>query len=114
MSLYQTKIKELSPASDSRHVEGYMRLEHGTLDQLIPRAIPRGGRIGGCLHRRRRRQRSREARTILRAITLPSSLTAAKLRRGLTLSASTTGKGKGKEEQSFCPLHIHRRKASSP
>ena len=36
MSLYQTKIKELSPASDPRHVEGYMRLEHGTLDQLTP------------------------------------------------------------------------------
>ena len=36
MSLYQAKIKELSPASDPRHVEGYMRLEHGTLDQLAP------------------------------------------------------------------------------
>jgi len=34
MSPYQTKIKELSPASDPRHVEGYMRLAHGTLDQL--------------------------------------------------------------------------------
>ncbi len=36
MSLYQSKIKELSPACDPRHVEGYMRLEHGTLDQLNP------------------------------------------------------------------------------
>jgi hypothetical protein len=36
MSPYQTKIKELSPASDPRHVEGYMRLAHGTLDQLSP------------------------------------------------------------------------------
>jgi len=36
MSLYQAKIKELSPASDPRHVEGYMRLAHGTLDQLSP------------------------------------------------------------------------------
>ena len=36
MSLYQTKIKELSPASDPRHIEGCMRLEHGTLDQLSP------------------------------------------------------------------------------
>ncbi len=37
MSLYQAKIKELSPASDPRHVEGYMRLEHGRLDQLSPK-----------------------------------------------------------------------------
>ena len=37
MSLYQAKIKELSPASDPRHVEGYMRLAHGTLDQLSPK-----------------------------------------------------------------------------
>jgi len=36
MSPYQTKIKELSPASDPRHVEGYMQLAHGTLDQLSP------------------------------------------------------------------------------
>jgi hypothetical protein len=36
MSPYQTKIKELSPASDPRHVEGYMRLARGTLDQLSP------------------------------------------------------------------------------
>ena len=36
MSLYQAKIKELSAASDPRHVEGYMRLAHGTLDQLSP------------------------------------------------------------------------------
>jgi len=36
MSLYQAKIKELSPASDPRHVEGYMRLERGTLDRLSP------------------------------------------------------------------------------
>jgi hypothetical protein len=36
MSLYQTKIKELSPVSDPRHVEAYMRLAHGTLDQLNP------------------------------------------------------------------------------
>jgi hypothetical protein len=36
MSPYQTKIKELSPASHPRHVEGYMRLAHGTLDQLSP------------------------------------------------------------------------------
>ena len=37
MSLYQAKIKELAPASDPRHVEGYMRLAHGTLDQLSPK-----------------------------------------------------------------------------
>ena len=37
MSLYQAKIKELSPASDPRHVEGYMRLAHGTLEQLSPK-----------------------------------------------------------------------------
>jgi len=36
MSLYQTKIKELSPASDPRHIEAYMRLAHGTLDHLAP------------------------------------------------------------------------------
>ena len=105
MSLYQAKIKELSPASDPRHVEGYMRLEHGTLDQLSTEQIPRGGRIGGCLHCRRRHRRSREARTILRAITLPTSLAAAKLRHRLTLSASTAGKGKGKGKRAiFLPL----------
>jgi hypothetical protein len=36
MSLYQTKIKELSRASDPRHIEAYMRLAHGTLDHLGP------------------------------------------------------------------------------
>ena len=36
MSLHQTKIKELSPTSDPRHIEAYMRLVHGTLDQLTP------------------------------------------------------------------------------
>jgi len=93
MSLYQAKIKELSPASDPRHVEGYMRLEHRTLDQLSSEQFRAEVALAVALHRRRRHRRSREARTILRAITLPSSLTAAKLRRRLTLSASTTGKG---------------------
>jgi hypothetical protein len=40
MTLYQTKIEVLFPASDPRHVEAYMRLEHGTLDQLS-RVSPR-------------------------------------------------------------------------
>ncbi|HUZ91541.1 MAG TPA: hypothetical protein VMU78_06545 [Methylocella sp.] len=36
MSLYATKIKDLSPASDPCHVEAYMRLAHGTLHHLRP------------------------------------------------------------------------------
>jgi hypothetical protein len=36
MSFYETIIRDLSPAGDPRHVEAYMRLEHGTLDRLSP------------------------------------------------------------------------------
>jgi hypothetical protein len=35
MSLYQERIAGLT-SSDPRHVEAFMRLEHGTLDQLSP------------------------------------------------------------------------------
>jgi hypothetical protein len=37
MSFYQAKIKRHYPDSDPRHVEAYMRLEHGTLDHLTPK-----------------------------------------------------------------------------
>jgi len=34
---YGTQIRQLAPSHDPRHVEAYMRLEHGTLDRLSPR-----------------------------------------------------------------------------
>ena len=36
-SLYQDRIKSLAPEFDARHVEAFMRVEHGTLDALSPR-----------------------------------------------------------------------------
>ena len=32
--MYQSIIKEFAPNHDPRHIEGYMRLEHSTLDGL--------------------------------------------------------------------------------
>jgi hypothetical protein len=34
MSYYQNLIVEIAPNANPRHVEAWMRLEHGTLDQL--------------------------------------------------------------------------------
>ena len=36
MSYYQTRIKEIVPDHDPRHIEGWMRLRFGTLDGLYP------------------------------------------------------------------------------
>lgn len=33
---YEHKIRELAPSHDPRHVEAFMRSEHGTLDHLTP------------------------------------------------------------------------------
>jgi len=34
MSCYQQTIAQIAPAADARHVEAWMRLEHGCLDGL--------------------------------------------------------------------------------
>jgi hypothetical protein len=34
--MYQTRIKELAPAYEARHIKAFMRLEFGTLDHLSP------------------------------------------------------------------------------
>jgi hypothetical protein len=34
MSYYQNLIKEIAPDANPRHVEAWLRVEHGTLDQL--------------------------------------------------------------------------------
>lgn len=36
---YRTQIQQIAPTYDSRHVEAYMRSEHGTLDHLSPDAF---------------------------------------------------------------------------
>lgn len=41
MSHYQTRIAELAPQVDPRHVEAWMREEHPTLDHLSPAAFQR-------------------------------------------------------------------------
>lgn len=33
---YRTIIQQIAPAYDPRHVEAFMRSEHGTLDHLSP------------------------------------------------------------------------------
>lgn len=34
--MYQARIKEIAPTYDPRHIEAFMRSEHGTLDKLSP------------------------------------------------------------------------------
>ncbi len=36
-SPYTDQIQKLAPMYDWRHIEAYMRIEHGTLDHLTPR-----------------------------------------------------------------------------
>lgn len=35
-AMYQAQIKKLAPSHDPRHIEAFMRSEHGTLDALSP------------------------------------------------------------------------------
>lgn len=47
MSLYQQHIRELAPDEyEPRHVEAFMRLEHGTLDHLPREQFVREVEIG--------------------------------------------------------------------
>jgi len=41
MSPYASQIAPLAPRHDPRHVEAYMRCEHGTLDRLTPKMFAR-------------------------------------------------------------------------
>ena len=34
--MYQALIKKIAPAYDPRHIEAFIRSEHGTLDKLSP------------------------------------------------------------------------------
>lgn len=36
---YTERIRELAPDHDPRHIEAYIRVEHGTLDRLSPSAF---------------------------------------------------------------------------
>lgn len=36
---YRNRIQEIAPSYDARHIEAYLRLEHGTLDRLDPHAF---------------------------------------------------------------------------
>lgn len=37
--MYRDRIKQLAPTYDPRHIEAFMRSEHGTLDHLSPDAF---------------------------------------------------------------------------
>ena len=39
MSIYAARIRAMAPGCDPRHIEGYMRLQHSTLDHLDPAAF---------------------------------------------------------------------------
>jgi hypothetical protein len=36
---YRARIAEIAPTYDARHIEAFMRSEHGTLDRLSPDAF---------------------------------------------------------------------------
>ena len=44
--MYQETIKKLAPNHDPRHIEGWMRLEHSTLDGLSMKQFQAEVRIG--------------------------------------------------------------------
>lgn len=48
MSTYQQLIREIVPDANSRHVEAWMRSEHGTLDALDRKRFDREARLAAA------------------------------------------------------------------
>ena len=55
--MYQDRIKQIAPTYDPRHIEAFMRLEYGTLDNLSPAKFRREcGIAADCIQTGGKRQ----------------------------------------------------------